>query len=110
MPKFTLPELPDTEGEKYKAETAPVSDSTSNVWPSEWERKIRIPVNKKIIDALEVGKDVQITLRGDVSGLNSSEEAGQSRNYLEVVVDSVEAYPAEEIDEEAAMEAGYKGD
>ncbi len=112
MPKFTLPDLPEPdEGENKKnSPVAEVSTQGDGVWPSQWERTIRIPVNRKIIEALSVGKDVQVTLRGDVTSLKSEENQGRNCCYLEVMMDSVDAELSDDVDEEAAMDAGYKGD
>ena len=110
MPKFTLPDLPEPDEGEDKVEKAPTIAAPDDTWPSQWERTIRIPVNRKIIEALAVGKDVQVTLTGDVTSLKSEENQGRNCCYLEVVVDSVNAELTDDVDEEAAMDAGYKGE
>ena len=111
MPKFTLPDLPEPDEGEDKAETATaIGMPADGPWPSQWDRTIRIPVNRKIIEALAVGKDVQVTLTGDVTSLKSEENQGRNCCYLEVMVDSVNAELTDDVDEEAAMDAGYKGE
>lgn len=108
MPKFTLPDIPEMDSGADNTEPAVKGSESDNVWPYKWDRSIRIPVNAKILASLEVGKVAQVTLRGKISGLNRQEAEDANRCHLEISIASVEAYPAQEIDEEAAMSASYK--
>lgn len=85
---------------------------------------VTIPVSPEIIAALEVGGDVEVTLKGKVRGLESRQSADSdpysNRNELRVELRVVEAYPsdaeeeAEEGDEQETMKdaidkgLGYK--
>jgi hypothetical protein len=57
-----------------------------------------IPVSPEIIAALEVGGDVEVTLKGTVRGLESRQSTDNdpynNRNELRVELRVVEAYPA----------------
>ena len=83
MPKYKLPKL-EEEDDKY---IEPVREN----WPSQWDREIRIPVNKAILAKLEVGKSATITLTGKVEGLTDEErENGRNRTEVLLVVSEVE--------------------
>lgn len=66
---------------------------------------VTIPVSKEIIAALEVGKPVVVELKGTVRGLESRESVDSdpyaNRNEIRVELSVVEAYPSEEVEEEA---------
>jgi hypothetical protein len=68
---------------------------------------VNIPVSPEIIAALEVGGDVEVTLKGKVRGLESRQSTDNdpynNRNELRVELRMVEAYgtEAEEEPEEA---------
>ncbi len=75
---------------------------------------VTIPVSKEIIAALEVGKPVEVTLKGTVRGLESRESVDNdpyaNRNEIRVELNVVEAYPSEEAedDEEEEKEPDMK--
>lgn len=66
---------------------------------------VTIPVSPEIIAALEVGGDVEVTLKGTVRGLESRQSTDndpyQNRNELRVELRTVEAYPDDGADDEA---------
>lgn len=65
---------------------------------------VSIPVSPEIIAALEVGGQVEVTLKGKVSGLESRQSADSdpymNRNELRMELRVVEAYPGEDAEDE----------
>lgn len=66
---------------------------------------VTVPVSPEIIAALEVGGDVEVTLKGKVRALESRQSTDSdpysNRNEMRVELREVEAYPSEEAEEEA---------
>lgn len=80
MPKYILPP-PGKEKEK------PVPVETYD----EWRRRVTIPVNKEILEALEVGASATVTLTSKVVGLSDNEREGeQSNRSVDLLIKSVE--------------------
>jgi len=85
--KFTLPAL-----KKHKNPGgALVSEPYDDLINDAWYRKVRIPVNKEILDALKVGEDASITLTGRIISLESKQnEKKVERQELEIEISAVE--------------------
>lgn len=99
MPRYKLPPPPSP-----RKDDAPVY-AESDV-PDEWARRIHIPVNEEIIQALRVGEQATVTLTGEIYELSSS----QGRDNLAIQVEVVDAYPGAEMgddEEEDAFEEGF---
>jgi hypothetical protein len=66
---------------------------------------VSIPVSPEIIATLEVGGQVEVTLKGKVAGLESRQSSDNdpysNRNEMRVELRVVEAYPGEDAEEEA---------
>ena len=61
----------------------------------DYMRRLSIPVNAEIVEALQVGDKVEVTLIGKVSGLTNVQNHGSPERYeLSVEIDAVEAYKA----------------
>lgn len=104
MPRFTFPKLKPRKRDEYP-EIA-MSDSDQQ-FPGEWERTLHIPINKAILDRLNVGDEVEVSLYGVVEGLQNDERVeGPDRTMLTLEVKAVEAYSEEEEAEEE-MERGF---
>lgn len=92
MPVYKVKPEPD-----YMTSPQPASKGKKR-YPS-----VTIPVSKEIIAALEVGKPVEVTLKGTVRGLESRESSDSdpysNRNELRVELSVVEAYPSEAEEE-----------
>lgn len=109
MPRFDYPPIPK---QKAAAEQAamPVTIQQSpeeEVFPSKWDREVRLPANAEILQSLQVGDEVEVTLRGKVTMLNSETSGGKPRAYLSVLTDSVEAYPEETMSGEEQFERSF---
>ena len=65
---------------------------------------VSIPVSPEIIAALEVGGQVEVTLKGKVAGLESRQSSDNdpysNRNEMRVELRVVEAYPGEDAEPE----------
>ena len=65
---------------------------------------VSIPVSPEIIAALEVGGQVEVTLKGKVAGLESRQSSDNdpysNRNEMRVELRVVEAYPGEDAEDE----------
>jgi len=66
---------------------------------------VTIPVSKEILDALEVGGQVVVELKGTVRGLESRQSTDNdpysNRNELRMELRVVKAYPGEDAEEES---------
>lgn len=101
MPRYQLPPIRENEPAQAENTTMPSPSGEIDVW----ERTVAIPVNKAILEALAVGGEAEVTLRGRVSGLSSSEQAeGRGSTTLSLVISSVDAYPENESMEEDDMD------
>lgn len=113
-PVFNLPPLPkgDERNEKEPVEIEVGSDAPeAPQFPDEWDRRIRIPVNEAIMQALQMNDEVSVTITGQVRELSSNASEDREARFMEVMIDRVDAYPADPLaEEEAAMEAAYNGD
>ncbi len=75
---------------------------------------VTLPVSPEIIAALEVGENIEVTLKGKVVGLESRQSTEDmpwaNRQELRVELRVVEAYPAEggDDDEEEEKEPSMK--
>lgn len=87
MPKYVLPKP-----KKDDSEDMPVV-------PDDYARTIYIPSNKAIIDALEMGKVAEVTLKGKVVGLEAREGEDYSSHEFRLKLTSVEAYTENEFSE-----------
>lgn len=87
MPKYQLPartERNDDAGQPV----ASIGGSSLD-----WQRKITVPANKEIIDALEVGESATVQITGTIISLSSSERDKEKTATLEIDADAVAAYP-----------------
>lgn len=103
MPTYKLPKLKKRDREK---EEVAMSHDGMDQFPDKWDREIRIPVNKDILEGLTVGTEAEIMLRGEVKGLTNDEQEGRpDRRFLTVMIAEVSAYGE---DAEAEFEEGYQ--
>lgn len=104
MPKYTLP---PPQGPEQAVAEAPVRDDYS--YPDEWARRITIPVDDAILAAMQVGGEVEITLRGTLDELtNSDSTLSGGRKNITVSITEVEAYMDEGMGyEEDAFTGGF---
>lgn len=90
MPKYTLPPLKKSKPSKEAGLVGAYDDS-------EWRRRITIPVNRAIIEAVKAGQDVKITLNANLIGTQMAEHKDRPNDcHIEVSLSSVSVYPAEE--------------
>jgi len=105
VPKY---KLPPPQGPEQAVE-APVRVDYS--YPDEWARRITIPVDDAILAAMQVGGEVEITLKGTLDELtNSDSTVSGGRKNITVSITEVEAYMedgAEEEYEEDAFAGGF---
>lgn len=102
MPKYKLPPL-----KKPKSKEAKEMAGCDNYYDDEWRRKIRLPANNEILEALTIDEEVTVTLRGKVCELQSRESDNQSKIEFEVIVSEVEAYPNTKDEANKSMKKGY---
>ena len=88
MPKYVLPEPKKSEGAELMDVGAPYS------------RSVYLPADAAIIEALEIGDEVEVTLIGKVTGLEARQREGESEDFNEFNLElkSVEAYSEKEND------------
>jgi len=102
MPKYTVKPEPN---HPMAMESSP--KKKEKTYPT-----VSIPVSPEIIAALEVGGQVEVTLKGKVRGLESRQSADSdpwaNRNELRVELRVVEAYPGEDADESEEKEPDMK--
>lgn len=101
MPRYKLPPVKEMEEE----ENEPMEASMDS-FPSRWDREIRIPVNQAIIDAVKAGAEVEVTLRGKVSEIESHDHEDGKHNRKMITVDLTDVEIYEESAEDA-MERGH---
>lgn len=90
MPKYTLPKPKKQKKSAGSLSIEPVDDL-------EWRRRVSLPVNRAIIDAVKAGQNVQITLTGEILGTHMSENKDRTDDCsIEVDLSSVSAYPEKE--------------
>jgi len=101
MPTFKLPK--PKKKAKREVEVAIASDEDM------WRRRITIPANDAILDALAVDDEITVTLKGKVIGLRNVESKDYNDQNIEVEVSQVSAYPADSDaeEEEEGMAHGY---
>ena len=100
MPTFKLPPL----DHKMK-------ENQANPTPSgmmDYERRITVPVNKDILDVVDIDQEVVMTLRGKVTTKRAIEGENKQQS-LEITITEVEVYP-DGYEDKQEFEAGYKGD
>ena len=102
--EYKLP--PIKKAEEGKQAEAVNTHCEEEEYPSEWDRRIRIPVNQDIARALEVGARARVVLSGNVDGLQSRKDG---RNELTIYLDSVSTDDsvAEEDLEEGFNNSGF---
>lgn len=88
MAEFTLPAL-----KRPKHENGLVVDEPYDPLVNDsWYRKVRIPVNKAILDTLKVGSNTKVLLTGKVVALESKQTEGKAERQeleLELIAVSV---------------------
>lgn len=103
MPSYKVKPEPD-----YATSAAPVEKRKKEKrYPT-----VSIPVSKEIIDALEVGGQVTVTLTGKVRGLESRQSADNdpwsNRDELRMELRMVDAEAGEDADDEEEKEPSMK--
>mgnify|MGYP001596697089 CR=1 FL=1 len=93
MPAFTLPPLKEPENIE-----APVVASPQSI--SAWERRIQIPVNTEILEAVRVDDAAEIVLRGTIKELRSASQATGvdtvNSNFLTIEITDVACHTDDE--------------
>lgn len=100
MPTFVLPEIKKKKSDK----DSPVALSSDD----SYRRQITIPVNKEILDALDVGDSVTVTLEGKVTELTKRESTDYKDLHIGMEISSVECYPNTSAKAEKEFSGGYK--
>jgi len=91
MAKYNLPALPKKKEPKG-------IDVPAMVYPDEYDRSVRIPITKEMIEAMTVGETVEIVLIGKVKGLESRDvEKGKNRAEVNLEITSVETEETNEF-------------
>lgn len=108
MPHYQLPPV-----KTEKESNVPAPSGLSSDF-DDWSRRITIPVNKEILAALEVDGEATITLRGKITSLSSSEGVDHSSTNVTISIDSVDAYPGndmmggmDDMDEDDGFESSF---
>lgn len=76
----------------------------------DWRRRVTIPINDEMVEALSVGEEVSVTLRGEVRGLSENEDRERKECNLEFRIARVDVnlpYDDEEESQEG-FERGFK--
>jgi hypothetical protein len=106
MPSFKYPPLRKDDG---KDRAIPMSDSAGvSQFPDRYDRSVRIAVTPEMLQGLQVGDEVEVTLLAKVEGLSSNtNDSGLNRNFLEVQVDEVKTYQAQAERDQSDFGAGF---
>ena len=81
MVKFVLPELDKSTGEE---------PCESFVSPDSYQRTLYIPVNKEILNSLDIDANANIKLKGKVVGLEAREGSDYSSHEIRIELESIE--------------------
>lgn len=79
MPTYKIPE------EKDEREEAPTIDSN-------WMRHVQLPVNEAILDAVNVGDDVTVTLKAKLNGMEKKDSVERKNYSISLNISEVEVY------------------
>lgn len=101
MPKFELPAL-------KKPKKSGGAEVASSPDMDRWQRQTTIPVNKEILDALDVGDSITVTLEGKVTELTKRESTDYKDLHIGMEISSVECYPETKAKAEKDFSKGYK--
>lgn len=99
MPRFKLP--PEPKAEPANKEMAVSSDDG-------YRRRIHLPVNEAILDAVKVDDEVVVTLRGAVMETRKEDSADHNERDLTVKVTEVEVYQESDEMAEEEFRKGYR--
>lgn len=102
MPTFVLPKL------KKRREQKEMAVSPSSIDNDQWRRQVQLPADVKILDSLDVGSEVEVTLTGKVIGVTRREGTEYQDRQFEIEIKSVSVYPDEEEEAEEAFVEGYR--
>lgn len=101
MPTYKLPK-PKKRDEEVKTEPASIDGDMDD-----YRRRITIPVNDAILDALQIDEEVTVTLSGTLTGMAKTINEHYKEKSITITVTEVSAYSSDES-EEMGMEAGYE--
>lgn len=103
MPTYKLPAE-----KKHKKDTEAMA--LNSVHMDDWDRRVTLPVNKEILDALQVGEIAEVRLRGEVIEARNNESQEHTSRTITLKVSEVSAYGDDDAHEreEEGMSAGYK--
>ena len=74
----------------------------------QWQRQITIPVNKEILDALDVGDNIAVVLEGKAIELAKRESDEHKDMHIGIEISSVECYSTGNSKAEKQFSKGYK--
>lgn len=83
MAKHTFPPLKKKKSTKVGQAVAPYDDD-------EWRRRVSLPVNDKILDTIEVGDMITLTIKAKVLGKSENTDHQKSRCDLSIEIASIE--------------------
>ena len=88
MPKYTLPPLKKPKkGDDMKM---PMTADANGM--DEWARRVELPVNTAILDAVDTDENATVTLTGKI--IRKEDVSGkEKRQRITIQVESVEVYP-----------------
>jgi hypothetical protein len=98
MPKFTLPARKKQKN-KEKSEVPAMDD---------FRRHTTLPANDEILNKLDIGDKVTVTLEGKVTELSKHESDHYKERHFGVEITIVECYPTTKDKEEKDFARGYK--
>ena len=103
MPEYILPAV------KGQPEDDAIETTRDEYrYPDQWARRISIPVNTEILEALQIGGRVTVTLDGTVEEMTNNQSAGGAgRTEIVLVVSSVDAYPNDQTEEDDDFVRGF---
>lgn len=90
---YKLPKLKERDEEKEE------SIGYEGMYPDSYDRRIRIPLNREQVEALSVGDEEVVTLRGTVQELENVESDQEyNRTSLTIQIESVEVAAKNEFE------------
>ena len=93
MPKYVLPKRV-----KEVSDSPETIASPSDVDDMSWRRRLHsIPVNKEILDSVEVDGEYEVLIKATIVGLDSNvAESGKHNSSIDLDMSSIEIYPVDD--------------
>lgn len=76
--------------------------------PDDWARRISLPANKAIVEAVSVGDDVEVTVKGSVISVRATEDREYTDHNVEIIAEVVTVKTASTKEADEAFKEGFR--